>query len=90
MRKISVWTALQELINNISVGSKLLFATVCSLLIVGSIRFVIVDIFDIVTFVGKEYAVRYWLKGMGISKDIQSNGSIMNFRGCGHFINRKT
>ena len=46
IRKISVWAALQELMNNISVGSKLLFATVCSLLIVGSIRFVIVDIFD--------------------------------------------
>lgn len=50
MWQISLWTALKELMNNISVGSKLLFATVCSLLIVGSIRFVIVDFFDKSTY----------------------------------------
>lgn len=52
--------------------------------------YLIVDIFNIIAFISKKGTFGYGQKYMGISKNIQSNGRIMDVSSCCDFINRKS
>ena len=52
--------------------------------------YLIVDVFRIVAFIGKEGAFRYRKKRMRISQNIQGNRRIMDISGCCDLKNRES